>query len=113
MEKLLEKILKEGSFADPFSGKLPDKKLTDLELIRAIRLDIAAEEEAIHLYTAHAEATDNEVAKKVLLSIADEEKVHVGELQRLLTILDSKEEEFLSSGGREVDELIGEEAPKE
>lgn len=93
-------------FVDPFRGKLPDRKITLGELIRAIRLDIAAEEEAVHLYVAQAEATDNELAKKVLIDIADEERVHAGEFLRLLSILtEGAEDELLSEGAREVDEM--------
>ena len=53
-----------AEFLNPFSGLAPDKKMTLPELIRAIRLSIAAEEEAIHLYTAQADATDHPLAKK-------------------------------------------------
>lgn len=95
-------------FVNPFSGVAPALKLTDSELARALRLDLAAEEEAIHLYEAHADATDNELAKKVLLDIANEERVHVGEFQRLLSILLKDEEQFLADGAREVDEIAAE-----
>jgi len=98
MDNLVEKLIREGGFADPFSGMAPDRKLTDSELLRALRLDLAAEEEAIHLYQAHADATDNDKAKKVLLSIADEERVHIGELQKLLKDLAEGEEELLGKG---------------
>ena len=73
-------------FLNPFSGKVPDRKLTAAELIRAIRLDLAAEHEAVHLYMAHAEAADNPLAKKVLMDIADEERVHAGEFARLISM---------------------------
>ena len=53
-------------FVNPFSGMVPARKMTDAELIRALRLNLAAEEEAVHVYQAHADATDNELAKKVL-----------------------------------------------
>ena len=92
-------------FTNPFSGLTPGRKLTDSELARALRLDLAAEEEAIHIYQAHADATDNELAKKVLLDIADEERVHAGEFQRLLNILLDDEEQFLEQGKDEVDEM--------
>lgn len=92
-------------FANPFSGAVPDRKMTFNELTRAIRLNLAAEQEAIHLYQAHADATDNELAKAVLLDIADEEREHVGEFQRLLDILLEDEERLLSDGAAEVDEL--------
>jgi uncharacterized protein len=95
-------------FVGPFSGKTSDRKMTDSELIRAIRLNIAAEHEAIHLYMAHADATDNKLAKKILIDIADEERVHVGEFQRLLQILTGDEDKFYAEGVEEVNELMEE-----
>lgn len=95
-------------FVNPFSGATPDRKLTFNELIRAIRLNIAAEHEAIHLYQAHADATDNELAAAVLRDIADEEREHVGEFQRLLGILLDDEDELLADGAEEVNELAEE-----
>lgn len=97
-------------FVNPFSGVAPARKLTDSELARALRLDLSAEEEAIHLYEAHADATDNQLARKVLLDIANEERVHVGEFQRLLSILLKDEDQFLADGAREVDEMAAEAA---
>ncbi len=47
-------------FVNPFSGKIPERQLTSEELIRAIRLDLAAEHEAVHACMAHADATDNQ-----------------------------------------------------
>ncbi len=92
-------------FLNPFSGVIPGRKMTDSELARAIRLDLAAEEEAVHLYQAHADATDNELAKKVLLDIANEERVHAGEFQRLINILLKDEEQFLAEGAEEVNDI--------
>jgi len=92
-------------FVDPFSGVTPERNLTKRELTRALRLSLAAEEEAIHLYEALADATDNELARAVLQDIADEERVHVGEFQRLLNILLEDEEGFLKEGAEEVDEM--------
>ena len=95
-------------FVNPFSGKVPDRKLTLEELIRAIRLDLSAEEEAVHLYMAHAEATDHPLAKKVLIDIANEERVHAGEFSRLLQILTGDEDKWLADGAREVDDMAAE-----
>lgn len=97
-----------AEFTHPFSGMAPERKLTDSELARAIRLDLAAELEATHIYEAHADATDNELAKKVLHDIADEERVHAGEFQRLLNILVDDEEQLLADGAKEVNELAEE-----
>lgn len=95
-------------FPNPFSGKTPDRKLTNEELIRAIRLNLAAEQEAVHLYMAHADATDHPLAKAVLKDIADEERVHAGEFHRLLEILTGDESKFMEEGYEEVNELAEE-----
>lgn len=92
-------------FMDPFVGKAPDRKLSDRELARALRLSLAAEEEAIHLYEALADATDNKLAKAVLQDIADEEKEHSGEFLRLLKLLLPDEQKWLDNGFEEVDEM--------
>jgi rubrerythrin len=92
-------------FVNPFSGKVPDRKLTVQELIRAIRLDLSAEEEAVHTYMAHADATDNPLAKAVLIDIANEERVHVGEFARLISILTGDEDGFLQDGTDEVNAM--------
>jgi len=99
-------------FVNPFSGVVP-RKISNNELARAIRLDLAAEEEAVHVYTAHADATDNELAKRVLLDIADEERVHAGEFQRLLNILLEDEEKLLAEGAQEVNEMAEKNASKD
>jgi len=93
-------------FVNPFSGKTSSTKLTLSELTRAIRLNISAEYEAVHLYEAHADATDNTLAKAVLHDIADEERVHAGEFQRLLNILLDDEEALLREGADEVNEMV-------
>jgi len=92
-------------FVNPFSGKIPDRTLTHGELVRAIRLDLAAEHEAVHTYLAHAEATDNPLAKAVLVDIANEERVHAGEFDRLLAILTGDEDDYLKKGALEVDAM--------
>jgi rubrerythrin len=95
-------------FLNPFSGTVPDRKLTLSELIRAIRLNLAAEHEAVHLYMAHADATDHPLAKEVLIDIANEERVHAGEFQRLLEILTGDEQKWMAEGREEVDEMVAE-----
>ncbi len=99
-----------AEFVNPFSGMAPDRKLNDRELARAIRMAIAAEQEAIHMYEAMADASDNPLAAKVLQDVADEERVHAGEFQELLRRLLPEEERLLQQGSDEVKELAGEEA---
>ena len=93
-------------FGTPFSGLASDRKLTDEELVRAIRFMIAAEYEAIQLYMQLAESTDNELAIEVLKDIADEERVHAGEFLRLLHELAPDEAKFYAEGAQEVEEEI-------
>jgi len=93
-------------FGSPFSGLAKEKKLTDAELIRAIRFMVAAEYEATQLYMQLAESTDNKLAIDVLKDIADEERVHAGEFLRLLYELAPDEEKLYAKGAKEVEEEI-------
>ena len=93
-------------FGSPFSGLPNNKKLTNEELIRAIRFMVAAEYEAIQLYMQLAESIDDQLAIAVLKDIADEERVHVGEFLRLLRELAPDEEKFYAEGAKEVEEEI-------
>jgi rubrerythrin len=93
-------------FGSPFSGLANDRKLTDAELIRAIRFMVAAEFEATQLYMQLSESTDNKLAVDVLKDIANEELVHVGEFLRLLRELSPEEEKFYLKGAAEVEKLI-------
>jgi len=95
-----------AQFGTPFSGLANDRKLTDDELVRAIRFMVAAEYEATQLYMQLAESTDNKLAVKVLTDVADEERIHVGEFLRLLNELDPDEEKFYAKGEKEVEGMI-------
>jgi rubrerythrin len=93
-------------FGSPFSGMAADRKLTQEELIRAIRFMVAAEYEAVQLYMQLAESIDDELAIAVLKDIADEERVHAGEFLRLLHHLAPDEQKFYDEGSEEVEEEI-------
>jgi rubrerythrin len=90
----------------PFSGLANDRKLTDEELVRAIRFMVASEYDAIQMYMQLAESTDNKLAAEVLKDIADEERVHAGEFLRLLRELAPDEEKLYAQGAREVEDEI-------
>ena len=83
--------------------KTPEK-LTERELARAIRDAIIAEEGAIKQYESVVDATDDTKAKETLQDIANEERVHVGELQTLLNAMLKDEKGFLEDGEKEVSE---------
>ena len=92
-------------FGSPFTGLANDRKLTEAELVRAIRFMVAAEYEAIQRYMQLAESTDNTLAIKVLEEIAEEERVHAGEFLRLLRELAPDEEALYAKGAKEVEEI--------
>lgn len=95
-----------AEFAHAFYGNASPRKLTHSELVRAIRLMIVDEYEAISIYTQLAESIDNQLAKEVLLDIADEERVHAGEFLRLLKELAPDEEQWYAEGAAEVEAEI-------
>ena len=53
------------TFGSPFSGLANSKKLTETELVRAVRFMVASEYEATQLYMQLAESTDNKLAVAV------------------------------------------------
>ena len=93
-------------FGSPFSGLANDRKLTEAELVRAIRYMVAAEYEATQLYMQLAESTDNKLAIRVLEDIANEELVHAGEFLRLLRELAPEEEGLYAKGDKEVKDIM-------
>jgi len=95
-------------FGNSFSGMKADRKLTKEELIRAVRFMVAAEYEAIQLYTQLAESIEDELAQAVLIDIANEERVHAGEFLKLLDIIEPEEKKFYKEGIEEVEELARE-----
>ncbi len=72
---------------DPFHALVP-RKLSDAELAAAMRLNLEAEMDAINLYSAHVEATDNEEAKAILRHVMDEEREHAALFKELIRRLD-------------------------
>lgn len=94
-----------AEFANPYQGNC-ERKMTKEELIQALRIDIAAELEAMFLYEAHAMATDDALVKKALIDIRDEEQQHVGELLALLRYLDPAVAGLLVEGQGEVREMM-------
>ncbi len=83
-----------------------ESSMTDQELIRAIREDIAAELFAANQYEAHANETSNVTARQILKSVANEEMIHAGEFINLLRALSRNDAESIAQGVKETkDEL--------
>lgn len=86
----------------PFELKSINKEDLDREIIR---IGIIAELDAINLYEQLAAMTENALLKKVLLDVALEEKVHVGEFQELLVRIDREQASSLDKGREEISEM--------
>lgn len=92
-------------FTNPF-GSTERRRLADSELAQAIRLDMAAELDAINLYQAHLESTDNPVAQQIIRHIMEEEKEHMVEFEQLLYHLDATQAEKAVNAAREFAETM-------
>lgn len=93
-------------FVDPFPNKAPGDPISHQELVSALRLSIAAELEAAHLYDTIAEYTKDERVKKIMKDVADEEQVHAGEFQHVLELVESDEKEKMEEGVEEAKEKL-------
>lgn len=90
----------------------PSKKLTQIEVLRAIKFAIAAEFEAIQIYEQIMESTDNQEVKTVLSEITNDEKHHAGGLYKLLYLLSPEDAKEYEHGANETLEELGLENPK-
>ena len=84
----------------------PQRKLTPIEILRAIKFSIAAEYEAIQLYQQIMENTSNKNVIKALAEITEDEKKHVGGLNKLLQILSPEDDKIYQAGAEETLEEI-------
>lgn len=84
----------------------PRTKLSDTEILRAIKFAISSEFEAIQIYQQIAESTDNPQIHTVLAEIALDEKHHVGGLMKLLEILSPEDAKAYQYGEEETIEEL-------
>jgi len=75
--------------------------------MQMLRLAIVAEYDAANLYENMAHFCTNENVKEVLLDIAQEEKVHIGELETLLSEIDDEHDDSMEEGEEEVEKETG------
>lgn len=106
MESRKKKRINMPGFRSPFSGLAKDKRLTDAELIGAIRFMVAAEYEATQLYMQLAKSTENKLAIKILKDKADHECLHAGAFLGLLYELAPDEDMLYTKGVKEVETEI-------
>jgi rubrerythrin len=84
------------------------ERLTPDELIRAIRLNIAAEHEAILQYEQLINSTDNEIVKKIAQDVRADELRHVGNWEYALQLLSEDDRNGIAQGAAEAEKLVGE-----
>ena len=84
----------------------PERKLNAVEILRAIKFSISAEYEAIQLYQQIMENTNNKAVIKALAEISEDEKKHVGGLNKLLEILSPEDNKIYQLGAEEILEEI-------
>jgi rubrerythrin len=99
-ELLKELFIQAGEIEKMEDGEEKDKQI--------LRLSIVAELDAVNLYERFAEITSDDHIRDVMLDVANEEKVHIGEFKALLEELDDEHEKFEDEGKEEVEEIIDE-----
>lgn len=80
------------------------KSINDAKLIR---LSIMEELKAINDYIERAEKCENDVVRKVLFDIAEEERVHFGELEMMLEAVDPSHETSEDEAEDEIEDMFG------
>lgn len=75
------------------------KKFSNANLLRQA---IVAEYDAITLYQQMADSTNDPNLKKVFLHVAQEEKEHVGEFEKMLEKFDKEHQKSVQDGKKEV-----------
>lgn len=83
------------------SGVIDNAKSSDKVLLRQAMI---AELDAVSLYEQMAASTTNAKLKKIFLHVAEEEKVHVGEFERMLDMVDDKHDDSVNDGRAEAEQ---------
>ena len=81
----------------------PNLSIRDAE---ALRKSIQEELQAINDYTERAYKAENPAVKELLLDIAYEEKVHFGELEEMLELVDPEHDPAEDEGEEEMKKFI-------
>lgn len=76
------------NFTHPFPGISDDRALEQEDMAKVLRLDAAAELDAINLYQAHIDAIADPEIRRVIESVQDDEKQHLAEFLTAVKKLD-------------------------
>jgi rubrerythrin len=98
--KMLNEIfIQFGEITKSPSGKVRDSQIARLAMI--------AEMDAANLYEAMISQTSNKDLKTLLQDISNEEKVHAGEFEYILSEIDPEWEDLEDEGEEEAEEKTG------
>ena len=95
-----------AGLVEPFPGRIPGDEITPQEIVNATRLAIIAEQEAIALYDKISKMVSDPKIQKLMISLADEEQVHVGELTKLIEKLDPTDASLIQEGKDEAEDEL-------
>lgn len=96
------KVIQTKKYAEAAAlGVKEDAKSSDKIILRQA---IIAELDAVSLYEQMANSATSEKVKEILLDVAKEERVHIGEFEALLDEMDDEHEESVQEGKKEVKE---------
>ncbi len=105
IDTLLKEEIRKSASQSALNLKL-NAKDNDVSDTTSLREAIIAEHDAINLYEQLSANTTDEKLKKLLLSIAEEEKVHVGELEAKLNQVDGENETSVEEGKTEAINML-------
>lgn len=91
---------KTSDVLNPALNKIPEA-LSGAEDLLGVLQSIISEFDAIHLYKALAEASQNSKVTDLMNHLAEEELKHVGELQELAAQLEADTEKYIEEGKKE------------
>lgn len=95
----------------PTSVAFDSNSITSDEQI--LRTAIASEFSAINLYQQMLDSSKSEEVKKILQDIIDEEKIHVGEFELILSkFVDEDNSQLMIDGAVEAEEVVKESVVK-
>ncbi|MHA1623144.1 MAG: ferritin family protein [Candidatus Heimdallarchaeaceae archaeon] len=97
MERLSELFIKAAEL-----NSMPKGRVRDMQMLR---LAAIAEFDAANLYEMMADLASIPKLRELLLEIANEEKVHIGEFEFALEHIDPEHEHFQEEGEDEAEEL--------
>lgn len=99
--KIIDKLNKYISEAnDPIK---PNLSIKDAKMIRKSLME---ELQAVNDYTKRAYESENPAVKELFLDIAYEEKVHIGEFEEMLEIVDPEHEDAEEEGEEEMEKFV-------